>query len=132
MENSYCASYRLLVAECQDSWENTVKRKTSQFYMKMVGQSDVDKLRREENKSGESFKFGEVCGSSDANKHLAGEVAQLKIELRHLKAEIKEVKAVKDKELKSQKKEFLNQERIIEQENDGQQKESGAILYGPI
>ena len=81
-----------------------MKRKTSQFNIKMEGQSDEDKLKGEENKSGESFKLGEVCGSSDANKQLAGEVTRLKIELRNLKAEIKEVKAVKYKELKSQKK----------------------------
>ena len=79
-------------------------------------------------KSGESFKLGKVCGSSVANKQLAGEVTQLKIELRNLKAEIKEIKAVKYKVLKRQKEEFLNQERIIEQEYEGQQKEGGALL----
>ena len=52
-----CGSYRHLVAECQDSWENIVKRKTSQFNMKMVGHSDKDKLKGEDNKSGESFKL---------------------------------------------------------------------------
>ena len=36
--------------------------------MKMVGHSDKDKLKGEDNKSGESFKLWEVCGSSDANK----------------------------------------------------------------
>ena len=45
-----------------------------------------------------------------------------------MKAEIKEIKAVKDKELKRQKGGFLNQEIIIEQENEGQQKEGGALL----
>ena len=69
-----------------------------------------------------------MCGSSVANNQLAGEVTQLKIELRNLKAEIKEIKAVKDKELKRQKEEFLNNERIIEKENEGQQKEGGALL----
>ena len=95
-----------------------------------MGQSDEDKNR--ENKSGESFKLGEVCGSSVDNKQLAGEVTQLKIELRNLKAEIKEIKEVKDKELKRQKEEFLNQERIIEQENEGHQKEDGALLQEMI
>ena len=123
-----CGSYRHLIAECPESWENIVKRKTSEFNVELRGQSDEDRLKGEENKSGESLKLGEVCGSSVANKQLAGEVTQLKIELRNLKAEIKELKAVKDKELKSQKKEFLNQERIIEQENEGQQKEGGALL----
>ena len=45
-----------------------------------------------------------------------------------MKAEIKEIKAVKGKELKRQKEEFLNQKRIIDQENEGQQKEGGALL----
>ena len=123
-----CGSYRHFIAECPDSWENIVKRKTSEFNVELRGQSDEDKLKGEENKSGESFKLGKVCGSSVANKQLAGEVTQLKIELRNLKAEIKEIKAVEDKKLKIQKGEFLNQERIIEQENEGQQKEGGALL----
>ena len=55
-------------------------------------------------------------------------MTQLKIELRYLKAEIREIKAVKYKVLKRKKEEFLNQERIIEQENEGQQKEDGNIL----
>ena len=105
-----------------------MERKTSEFNVELRGQSDEDKVKGEENKSGDSFKLGEVCGSSVANKQLAGEVTQLKMELRNLKAEIKEIKAVKDKELKRQKGEFLNQERIIEQENEGQQKEGGALL----
>ena len=117
-----CGSYRHLIAECPDSWENIVKWKTSEFNVELRGQSDEDKLKGKENKSGESFKPGEVCGSSVANKQLAGEVTQLKIELRNLKAEIKEIKAVKDKEMKRQKGEFLNQKRITEQENEGQQK----------
>ena len=117
-----CGSYRHLIAECPDSWENIVKWKTSEFNVELRGQSDEDKLKGKENKNGESLKPGEVCGSSVANKQLAGEVTQLKIELRNLKAEIKEIKAVKDKEMKRQKGEFLNQKRIIEQENEGQQK----------
>ena len=123
-----CGSYRHLVAEFQDSWENIVKRKTSQFNVKLMGQRDEDKLKGDENESVESFKFGEVCSSSVVNKELAGEVTQLKIELRNLKAEIKEIKAVKDKELKRQKEKKINQERFITQENEGQQKEGGNIL----
>ena len=127
-----CGSYRHLVAECQDSWENIAKGKTSEFNMKLMGQSDEDKLKGEENRSRDSFKLGEVCGSSVANKQLAGEVTQLKIELRNLKAEIKEIKAVKDKELKRQKEEFLNQEKIIEQENEGKHKDGCTILQDQI
>ena len=101
MEKSYCAiscgSYRHLVAECQDSWGNIVKRKTSQFNMKFMGQSDEDTLKGKESRSRESLELGEVCSVSVAYKQLAGEVMQLKIELRNLKAEIKEIKArIKD------------------------------------
>ena len=63
-----CGSYRHLVAEFQDSWENIVKRKTSQFNMKLMGQRDEDKLKGDKNESVESFKFGEVCSSSVVNK----------------------------------------------------------------
>ena len=108
-----CESYRHLIAECPDSWENIVKKKTSEFNVELRDQSDEDKLKGEENKSGESFKLGEVCGLSIANNQLAGEVTQLKIELRNLKAEIKEIKAVKYKELKRQKEEFLNQAKSL-------------------
>ena len=101
-----CGSYRHLVAECQDSWENIVKRKTSQLNMNLMGQSAEDQLKGEENRSRESLELGEVCGVSVANKQLAGEVTQLKIELRNLKAKTKEIKVVKDKVLKRQKKEF--------------------------
>ena len=58
-----------------------------------------------------------MCGVSVANKQLSGEVTPVKIALRNLKVEIKEIKAVKDKVLKRQKEECLIQERIIEQEN---------------
>ena len=61
-------SYRHLVAECQDSWENIVKTKTSQFNMKLMGQRDEDKLKGEENRSRESLDFGEVCGVSFVNE----------------------------------------------------------------
>ena len=40
-----CGSYRHLVAECQDSWENIVKRKTSEFNVELRGQSDEDKRK---------------------------------------------------------------------------------------
>ena len=95
MENS-CGSNRHLLAECQDSWENILKRETSQCNIKLMGQSDDDKLLGEENRSRESLELGEVCGVSVANKQLAGEVTQLKVELRNLKTKINEIKAVKD------------------------------------
>ena len=54
-----CGSYRHLIAECQDSWENIVKRKSREFNVELRGQSDEDKLKGEENKSGEALKLGE-------------------------------------------------------------------------
>ena len=57
-----CGSYRHLIAECQDSWKNIVKRKSREFNVELRGQSDEDKLKGEENKSGEALKLGEVCG----------------------------------------------------------------------
>ena len=54
-------------------------------------------------------------------------MTQLKVEIRNLKAEIQEIKAVKDKELIRQKEEILRHKKILE-ENDVQQKEGGTIL----
>ena len=44
-----CGSYRHLIAECLDSWENIVKRKISELNVELRGQSDEDKLKGEEN-----------------------------------------------------------------------------------
>ena len=123
-----CGSYRHFVAECQDSWENIAKRKNSEFNVKLRGQSDKNKLKGDENRSRESLKLGEVCGVSVANKQLVVEVTQLKADIRNLKTEIEEIMVVKDKELKIQKEEFLSPVRIVEQENEGQQKKSGTTL----
>ena len=114
-----CGSYRHLVAECQDSWENIAKRKTSEFKVKPRGQSDKNKLKGDENRRRKSLELGEVCSVPIANKQLVEEVAQLKADIRNLKTEIEDIKTVKDKEQKRQKEDFLNQERIIEQENEG-------------
>ena len=123
-----CGSYRHLVAECQDSWENIAKRKTSEFNVKLSGQSDKNKLKDDENRSRESLELGEVCSVSIANKQLVEEVTQLKADIRNLKTEIEEIMVVKDEELKIQTGEFLSHIRIVEQENEGQQKESGTTL----
>ena len=123
-----CGSYRHLVAECQDSWENITKRKNSEFNVKLRGQSDKNKLKGEEDRSRESVELGEVCGVPIANKQLVEEVTQMKADIRNLKTEIEEIMVVKDKEQKMQKEEFLSHVRIIKQENEGQQKESGTTL----
>ena len=122
-----CGSYRHLVAEYQDSWENMAKQKTSECNVKLRYKSDEDKLMGEENRGIEPLELGVTCGVSVANKQLAGEMTQLKMEIRNLKAEIKEIKAVKDKELKRQKEALLSQEKILE-ENDVQEKESNTTL----
>ena len=122
-----CGSYRHLVAECQDSWENIAKRKTSEFNAKLRGQSNKNTLKGDEN-SRESVELEEVYGVPVTNKQLVEEVTQLKANIRNLKTEIEEIMVVKDKELKIQKEEFLSHVKIIEQENEGQQKESGTTL----
>ena len=120
--NSY-GSYRHLVAECQDSWENMAKKNTSECNVK----TDEDKLKGEETRDIEPMELGEKCGVEVANKQLAEEMTQLKIEIRNLKAEIKEINWVKNKELKRQKEEHLSREKILE-ENDVQGNESGTTL----
>ena len=102
-----CGSYRHLVAECQDSWENIAKRKNSEFNVKLRGQSDKNKLKGEENRSRESVELGEVCGVPIANKQLVEEVTQMKADIRNLKTEIEKIMVVKDKELKMQKEDLF-------------------------
>ena len=119
-----CGSYRHLVAECQDSWENIAKRKTSELNVKLRGQSDKYKLKGDENRSRESLELEEVCSVPITNKELVEEMTQLKVDIRKLKTENEEIMVVKDKELKIQKEEFLSHVRIVKQKNEGQQKES--------
>ena len=53
----------------------------------------------------------------------------MKIEIRNLKAEIKEIKVVKDSELIRQKEELLyHEKRNVLEENDVEHKESGTTL----
>ena len=123
-----CESYRHLVAECQDSWENIAKRKTSECTVKLRGPSEKNKLKVDENTRRESEEIGEVCSVPIAIKQLVEEVTQLKADTRNLKTEIEGIMVVKEKELKIQKEEFLSHVRIVEQENEGQQKENGTTL----
>ena len=122
-----CGSYRHLVAECQDSWENMAKKKAIECNVKLRYNRDEDKLEGDETRGIEPLEHGETCGVPVANKQLAGEMTQLKVEIRNLKAEIQEIKTVKDKELIRQEEEILRHEKILE-ENDVQQKEGGTIL----
>ena len=46
MERSYCeihVAHTDIVAECKDSWVNLVKRRASEFSVKLMGQNDKDK-----------------------------------------------------------------------------------------
>ena len=79
--------------------ENMAKQMTSECYVKLRYKSDENKLMGEAIRGIEPLELGDICGVSVANKQLAGEMTKLKIEIRNLKAEIKEIKAVKDKEL---------------------------------
>ena len=54
-----CGSYRHLVAECPNSWENMVKRKASKTYVEFRDQRDEEKL-----------KGGEMCDVPVGNKQL--------------------------------------------------------------
>ena len=63
--------------------------------MKLRDLRNEDMLKGEENLSREPLTLGEVCGVPVDNKQLAGEVTQLKIEIRKMD-EIEEEKAVKD------------------------------------
>ena len=105
-------SYRHLVADCPDSWENMVEGKANEVTVELRDQSDEQKLKGKEKRRGEE--------SHIVDKEVSAEMAQLKEEIRMLKAEIKEIKAVKDKELKGQKEELLNGKNIFEQEKEQQ------------
>ena len=105
-----CGSYRHLVAKCPDSWENMVEGKANEVTVELRDQTDEQKLKGKEKRSGEE--------SHIVDKQVSAEMAQLKEEIRKLKAEIKEIKAVKDKELKGQKEELLNGKNIFEQKKE--------------
>ena len=103
-----CGFYRHIIAECQDSWKkNIVRWKTSAFNVNLGDQTDEDKLKGGENRNREPLEPGELCGVPVYNKLLTGEGTQLMIEIRNLKAKIKEIKAINDKEMKRQKEEVL-------------------------
>ena len=74
------------------------------------------------------MELGEVCGVPMLTNSFTEEMTQMKADIRNVKTEIEEIMVVKDKELKMQKEEFLSHVRIVEQENEGQQKESGTTL----
>ena len=89
-----------------------VEGKANEVTVELRDQSDEQKLKGKEKRRGEELHI--------VDKQVSAEMAQLKEEIRMLKAEIKEIKAVKDKELKGQKEELLNGKNIFEQEKEQQ------------
>ena len=73
-----CGSYRHLVAKFPDSWENMVEGKANEVTVELRDQSDEQKLKGKEKRSGEE--------SHIVDKQVNAEMAQLKEEIRKLKA----------------------------------------------
>ena len=71
-----CGSYRHLVAECEDSWENMVKRKVRESNVKWRDQFEKDKLKDKEKRSMEPLEHGEICGEPVVHKQLDAELTQ--------------------------------------------------------
>ena len=105
-----CGSYRHLVAKYPGSWENMVEGKANEVTVELRDQIDEQKLKGKEKRSGEE--------SHIVDEQVSAEMAQLKEKIRKLKAEIKEIKAVKVKELMGQKEELLNGKNILEQKKE--------------
>ena len=59
--NHACGSYRHIVAECPDSWENMMKRKASKGNMKSVDQSNKEKIMGEIELRGDAQSDQVVC-----------------------------------------------------------------------
>ena len=117
-----CGSYRHLLAECPDSWENMKKKKVSKKDLNSMfpcvkgGICSDTGLTRLENK-------GELQIGLEMNHSVPGElsveIASLKNEVKCLKEEIRMMKGDKDEQIKEQKhgKKWENsiQEEVIAQ-----------------
>ena len=103
MERTYClihvgpSDILLLIAKRAGKHS---KMKIGEFNLKFRGQSDEGNLKDKENKSVELLKLGEVWGVSVANKQLAGDVTQLKTELKKFASGTSAIKVVKYNGLK--------------------------------
>ena len=101
-----CGSYRHLVAECPDSWENMENKYVSQKDLKSMfpcvkgGICNNDGLTRSEN-NGE-LKVGLEMNYSVPDK-LNAEIARLSNEIKCLKDELRMMKVDKDEQIKEQK-----------------------------
>ena len=124
-----CGSYRHLVAECPDSWENLVK--SSEPVWKLGDQNS--KSKSIENRSMKLMEPQDIGSVADAKIQLiANDVSQLTTEIQNLEADIKEIKAVLDRELQSRKEkaEILSHVEIISKvKTEGQQEKSDTSLH---
>ena len=119
-----CGSYRHLLEECPDSWENMEKKNVSKNYLNSIFprvngricSDDRKGLTRSENK-------GELQVGLEMNHSVPGElsveIASLNNEVKYLKEEIRMMKVDKNEQIKEQKqgKKWKNsiQEEVIAQ-----------------
>ena len=117
-----CGSYRHLLAECPDSWENMENKYVSQKDLKSMfpcvkgGICNDDVLTRSENK-------GELQVGLEMNYCVPGklnaEIARLTNEIKCLKAELRMMKVDTDEQIKEQKQgkkwESSIQEEVVAQ-----------------
>ena len=117
-----CGSYRHLVAECLDSWENIEKKNVSKKDLNLMfpcvkgGICSDEGLTRSENK-------GELQVGLEMNHSVPGElsaeISRLNNEIKCLKDEIRMMMVEKDDQIKEQKQgkknEYSNQEGVMAQ-----------------
>ena len=117
-----CGSYRHLLAECPDSWENIENKYVSQKNLKSMfpcvkgGICNDDGVTRYEYKG--ELQVGLEMNYSVPGK-LKSEIARLTIEVKCLKAELRMMKVDKDEQIKEQKQgkkwESSFQEEVVAQ-----------------
>ena len=97
-----CGSYRHLVADCPDSWENVVNQQTSEFAMKQGNLSKCDELKNVKNGRTDPFGPGEESGIQFVSNQVAEEMTKLTMEISNLKDEINALRDVTLRMLKRQ------------------------------
>ena len=118
-----CGSYRHLVADCPDSWENMVYQQTSGFAMKQGNLIKCDKLKNVKNGRTDPFEPGEECCIPYVSNQVAEEMTKLTMEISNLKDEINALREVKLRMLKRQEEE-ISHERMFSEEINRQLKEN--------
>ena len=126
-----CGSYQHFVAECPHSWENMVKSKSSEPDGKLGDQNS--KSKGKDNRSTELMEPVDTGSVQVANIQLIAEdISQLTTEIQNLEADIKEIKAVLDRELQSRKEKaeiLCHVENISKVKAEGQQEKSDTSLH---